>query len=304
MSELKVIKRNNRGIEDFNINKILNAVNNAFISLKIDCPKNVKKALINKFNSLEGDTIGIEEIQDIVESILMRYECGNVAKAYIKYRDKHNQIREFAKSRQDFINKYKKSSNTANASIDDNSNVANKNIAVLNSELYKDKNIEVNRYRVMQKLQELYPDFDSKQYIRDLHNYIIYKNDENSTFGFPYCTAVTMYPFMTGGIKSIGGLSAAPHNLDSYCGMFVNFVFAISTQFAGAVATAEFLLCFDYFARKEWGDNYFQKVDVCISSEHCSRKRTIKKQIHQYFQQVVYSINQPAAARGSKVALI
>lgn len=38
--------------------------------------------------------------------------------------------------------------------------------------------------------------------------------------------------------------------------MFVNLVFAISSQFAGAVATGEFLMYFDYFARKEWGDDY------------------------------------------------
>lgn len=48
------------------------------------------------------------------------------------------------------------------------------------------------------------------------------------------CVAVQSYPFLVNGLKGLGGLSAAPKNLDSFCGMFVNLVFAISSQFAGA----------------------------------------------------------------------
>ena len=39
-----------------------------------------------------------------------------------------------------------------------------------------------------------------------------------------------MYPFLTNGIKMLGGLSAAPKNIDSFCGMFVNLIFATASQ--------------------------------------------------------------------------
>ncbi|OIT24670.1 anaerobic ribonucleoside-triphosphate reductase, partial [Glaesserella parasuis] len=81
----------------------------------------------------------------------------------------------------------------------------------------------------------------------------------------------------------LGGESQAPQHLASFCGSFINLVFAISSQFAGAVATVEFLTYFDYFARKDYGDNYLQ---------------THQHEIANHLQQVVYSINQPAAARG------
>ena len=55
---------------------------------------------------------------------------------------------------------------------------------------------------------------------------------------------------------------------------------------------------FDYFARKEWGDLYYEKPDCIVTTDHCERQKTIRNQIHQYFQQVIYSVNQPAAARG------
>lgn len=109
------------------------------------------------------------------------------------------------------------------------------------------------------------------------------------------CVSITMYPFLFDGLTNIGGLSTAPNNLDSFCGSFVNLVFAIASQFAGAVSTPEFLMYMDYFIRKEYGDDYYLKPDSVVSA--IGRKRTIHSVIHDKFSQVVYSLNQPAAAR-------
>ena len=95
-------------------------------------------------------------------------------------------------------------------------------------------------------------------------------------------------------------MSAAPKNIDSFCGLFVNLVFAIAAQYKGAVATPGMLLCMDYFLRKEWGDSYYQKPETIITSEHCLRQMTIQKQIHQYFQQICYSLMQPSGSRGNQ----
>jgi ribonucleoside-triphosphate reductase len=84
-------------------------------------------------------------------------------------------------------------------------------------------------------------------------------------------------------MTNLGGNSKAPKHITSYCGSFINLVFAISSQFAGAVATVEFLMYFDYFARKDYGDNYLA---------------THEKEIANHLQHVVYAINQPAASRG------
>lgn len=183
----------------------------------------------------EVRTIKVEDIQDIVEKTLMdsQPEC---AKEYILYRNHREQVRAWVDSKEEFIRKYKESSNTANATVDDNSNVTNKNIGILNTEIHKEDNIQISRRMVVRKLRKIFPDFDAKQYERDLADHIIYKHDESSFAGAvaPYCVALTMYPFLDGGIKGIGGLSAKPKNLDSYCGMLVNMIFAISAQFAGA----------------------------------------------------------------------
>lgn len=303
---MKVTKRDGQ-IVDFNSDKIKTAINNCLSQLGYSNAdvEQVFKTVVDRIEEEESENISVETIQDLVETSLMDLSYYSAAKSFILYRKNHEAIRDYVQKKTDFIAKYKESANTANATIDDNSNVANKNIGILNAEIHKSDNIQISRGMVMHKLKELFPDFDNKQYIKDLEHHIIYKHDESSFAGAvaPYCCSITMYPFLNEGIKGIGGLSAAPKNLDSFCGMYVNLIFATASQFAGAVATSEFLLYFTYFCKKEWGEEFWKHPDTKISISTV-RKKTILSQIHQYWQQVIYSINQPAAARGMQSAFV
>lgn len=297
-----VIKRDGSLVQ-FEFKKIKDAVNKAFQAVyQCDAPDDFINYLEAASLTFEAE-MSVEEIQKFVIYSLGEFKYYDVQIAYIKYKEEHDALRRWTSHKKAFISKYKGSDNTANSTIDDNSNVASKNVGILNAEIHKEDNIQISRRMVMDKLKELYPDFDPKQYIRDLEHHIIYKHDESSFAGAiaPYCCSISMYPFLTDGIKNLGGLSAAPKNLDSFCGMYINLIFATSAMFAGAVATSEFLLYFDYFARKEWGNNYYQNPDISISV-NTIRNKTIRGQIHQYWQQVIYSINQPAAARGMQSA--
>ena len=181
-----------------------------------------------------------------------------------------------------FMADYMAATNAADGSkMDANANVTQKNIATMENELLKDFLVQINRSQVSQKITELFGDGLAKEYIRQIEDHEIYVHDETSLK--PYCVSVTLYPFLFDGLTKLGGESKAPKHLDSFCGSFVNLVFAISAQFAGAVATVEFLTYFDYFARRDYGDNYL--------TEHAH-------EIRNHLQHVVYSINQPAAARG------
>lgn len=295
---MKVLKRG-RTTEEFNVSKIVSAVEKAFKACDKEMSDDMKCKLRAIFTVLGIETIDIEDIQSKVEDFLMYNQYFDVAKNYIIYRERHRRIRENTAHKLRFIENYINSDNTANATIDDNSNVANHNIAVLNSEIHKQDNKDVNLRMLRDKVKELYPDFNYKQLDKDL-NTICYLHDSSSQIGMPYCVAITMYPFLINGIKDLGGLSAAPKNIDSFCGMFVNLVFAIASQFKGAVATPGVLLCMDYFLRKEWGDNYYKDPDLVISSPYSNRKQTVRGQVHQYFQQIVYSLMQPSGSRGNQ----
>lgn len=300
---MKVIKRNGE-VVPYDFSKIEKAITSAFKAVTKEDPTSefynflddVQLTVEECFS--ESDTVEVEIIQDVIEHELMSFGYFEVAKAYILYRAEHENTRKFAEKKIQFINDYIESDNTANATIDDNSNVSNHNIAVLNAEIHKEDNQKVNLKILENKLKELYPDFDYKQMNKDF-NTIAYLHDSSSQIGMPYCVAVSLYPFLLNGIKDLGGLSASPKNIDSFCGMFVNCVFAIAAQYKGAVATPGFFVCMDWFCRKEWGDDYVNRLDETYSC-NSNRVKSIRKQIHQYFQQITYSINQPSAARGSQ----
>lgn len=181
-----------------------------------------------------------------------------------------------------FIENYKTANNAASGSnVDANSNVTSKNVATLRAELNKDIDIQIKRYCVSKEIEKLFGKELADEYNRQIEAHEIYIHDESALM--PYCVSISMYPFLLKGLRGLGGDSIAPKHLTSFCGGFVNLAFAISSQFLGAVATVEYLLCFDYFARKDYGENYLE---------------THKKDIENAMQQVVYSINQPASARG------
>lgn len=297
-----VIKRL-KNKEEFNASKIEAAIKKAFFSCNKEIDKNhfdkIMQRILSSIEILGQEEINIEIIQDIIEETLMRFCYYDVAKSFILYREKHKNIRNNVERNLQFIDNFIKSDNTANATIDDNSNVSTHNIAVMNTEIHKEDNKETNIRIWYNKIKELYGKELAEQFIIDL-NTICYAHDLSSQIGMPYCVAISLYPFLLNGIKDIGGLSAAPKNIDSFCGLFINLVFSISAQYKGAVATPGVLLCMDYFLRKEWGDDYYIKNNVIISSDHCLRKMTIKSQIHQYFQQICYSLMQPSGSRGNQ----
>ena len=297
-----VIKRL-KNKEEFNASKIEVAIKKAFFSCDKEIDKNhfdkIMQRILSSIEILGQEEINIETIQDIIEETLMRFCYYDVAKSFILYREKHKNIRNNVERNLQYIDNFIKSDNTANATIDDNSNVSTHNIAVMNTEIHKEDNKETNVRIWYNKIKELYGKELAEQFIIDL-NTICYAHDLSSQIGMPYCVAISLYPFLLNGIKDIGGLSAAPKNIDSFCGLFINLVFSIASQYKGAVATPGVLLCMDYFLRKEWGDDYYIKNDVIISSDHCLRKMTIKSQIHQYFQQICYSLMQPSGSRGNQ----
>jgi ribonucleoside-triphosphate reductase len=180
-----------------------------------------------------------------------------------------------------FISNYINATNAASGSkVDANSNIVIKNIATLTAELNKDINIQIKRQLILDKLVDLYGDEIARDYITQLEKHEIYCHDESAIL--PYCVAISIYPFLEKGLQGFGGESKAPKHLSSFNGGFVNLVFALSAQYAGAVTTVEYLNCFHYFSTKDYGKDYLETHTDLIKQE---------------LQQVVYALNQPAAAR-------
>src|SRR5574344_1225673 len=277
--------------ENFSLEKIKNAIRKAFLSVGSRATEEELTTILSRIRIANDMTV--EEIQNQVETALMAEKYFAVAKSYMLYRQSHTEDRE-VRDRLDFLVNYCDAQNAATGSkFDANANVDHKNIATLIGELPKQSFIRLNRRLLTDRLKEMYGKELSDKYLRLLNSHFIYKNDETSLAN--YCASITMYPWLLGGTISVGGNSTKPTNLKSFCGGFVNLVFIVSSMLSGACATPEFLMYINYFVGKEYGTDYYKHADKVVDLS--AKKRTIEKVITDCFEQVVYSINQPAGAR-------
>lgn len=295
---MQVVKRDG-SIEEFNVDKIISAVEKAFKSCNKKMPQYLYDMIGALFGTLEGDTIGIEEIQNKVEDVLMNDKHFDVAKSYIIYREQHKQAR-FIRERIDYMNEYSQSNENAATSseTDANANVTMKNVANLEGEVYKTTNRIIQRQRMKDKLNEMYPEV-AKKYEEDLNSHIIYTHDEATTPVLKqYCMAVSLYPLMMEGVGNIDGITPTPPNdLQSFSGQVTNLIFLLSSQCKGAVAVGEYFIALNYYIVQEFGPNWYEKLDVVTTTDHCSKQRTIRDAIYKAFKQFIYGVNQPAGNR-------
>lgn len=288
------VRKSDNSFEEFDSKKVYRGICEAYNSCGEECNELLINSIIS--NMFIYDKISSKEIRRQVEDALMTIN-KSVAKVYIKKHNDDNNDNSTLKKKNDFIQNYIAASNAATGSkYDSNANVSNKNVVTMGQELYKDNNIKQNRYIMHNKIKSLYSKRLADQYIKDLESHRVYKHDETGTLGMPYCVAITMYPFLIDGLTKLGGVSIAPTDLKSFCGEFINLVYSVSSQFLGAVATPEFFMYMDYFIRKDYGEDYLDKLGEKV--ELNAKGRTLERVIENCFQQVVHSMNMPAGNRG------
>ena len=293
---MNVIKRDGSK-ENFNLERILSAVNETFSAVGEETPKE----LIDRIKNTEfKDDISIEDIQNLIEDYLMDVD-HLAAKVFILYREQHKQAR-LVRSRLDYMQDYADNNENAASSseTDSNSNVAVKNVANLEGEVYKVLNRVVQRQRMKEELHKLYPNSGlAHQYIEDLRHHIIYQHDESSTPVLKfYCQADSLYPLMTDGVGNIDGVTPTPPNdLESFCGQMRNLVFLLSSQCKGATAYAGYNVALAYYIRTEFGPQWYNKLDVVYTNEHVIKQHTIRHRIAKAIKDFIWSINQPAGNR-------
>lgn len=292
-----VIKRDGSR-EELDLRKIYSAIEKAFNAC---CPDETNEEVINNMvkDMYLWDEITIEEIQDIVIETLRDYDFNEVADRYQAYKDEQSRYREIV-AKIDYQDRYVSSTENAATSseTDGNANVVSKNVATLESEDRKRENREIQRYRMKHQLKKMYPELAS-QYAKDLEGHEIYTHDEASTSVLKqYCMAVSLYPLMLEGVGNIDGVTPGPPNdLQSFSGQVTNLVFLLSSQCKGAVAVGSYFVALNYYIIAEFGENWYDKLDLSATSEYCKIKRTVRDSIYKAFKQFVWGVNQPAGNR-------
>lgn len=294
-----VIKRNGKK-EQFNPEKIKSAIKAAFNSIGYSVDESMYDEIVSSVGV--WNNINIEDIQDQVIETLRNFDYNEVADCYQTYRLEHKQAR-FIRERIDYMNSYADSGENASTSseTDANANVTMKNVANLEGEVYKVTNRRIQRQRMKDKLNELFPEENDlgKQYINDLENWIIYTHDEASSPVLkPYCMAASLYPLIAEGVGVIDGVTpSAPNDIQSFSGQVTNLVFLLSANAKGAVALGDYFIALNYYVIAEFGTKWYKKLDVITTTEHSLKPMTIKRAIRKGMKQFIYGVNQPAGNR-------
>ena len=293
---MQVVKRDG-SLQEFDSIKIVEAISKAFDAC---CPDENRQHIESMVLDMHfWDGITIEEIQDIVVETLKDYGYDEVAESYSSYRKEQSHYRELI-AKINYQDKYVTSTENAATSseTDGNANVVSKNVATLESEDRKRENREIQRYRMKKQLKKMFPEVAS-QYAKDLNSHIIYTHDEASTSVLKqYCMAVSLYPLMLEGVGNIDGVTPSePNDLQSFSGQVTNLIFLLSSQCKGAVAVGSYFIALNYYIIKEYGPEWYNKLDCIVTSDHSLIRRTLRDSIYKAFKQFVWGINQPAGNR-------
>lgn len=176
---------------------------------------------LSKIDDAKVDPIGIEQIQDIVESVLGEAGFGETMRVYSAYRAEHTRQRKGLSdeiSTKKTIEKYLHQSDWR---VKENSTV---NYSIGGLILSNSGAISANYW-----LNQVYP----KEIGEAHHNCDMHIHDLSMTA--PYCAGWNLKQLIMEGIKSVGGRigSAPAKHLHTLCNQMVNFLGIMQNEWAG-----------------------------------------------------------------------
>lgn len=262
---LEVRKRNGKLVE-FKLSKIEDAIEKAFKATETYSDADILEKLAlrttAKFTKeMKGNVIEVEKIQDCVESVLVDSGYGDVAKAYILYRNQREKARNIGKTNidyKDIVNKYVKIEDWR---VKENSTVT---YSVGGLILHNSGAVTANYW-----LSEIYDEEIAKAH----KNADMHIHDLSMLTG--YCAGWSLKQLIQEGLGGVPGkiTSSPAKHLSTLCNQMVNFLGIMQNEWAGAQAFSSF-------------DSYlapFVKVDNLSYDE-----------VKQCIQSFVYGVNTPS----------
>ncbi len=260
-----VLKRDGK-IASFDIKKIADAITQAFEACNKQYNPDVIDFLALKVTAefepkIENDTISVENIQDSVESVLIKAGYDDVSKAYIIYRRQREKIRNLNATMVDYKAIIDNYLNVNDWRVKENSTVT---YSVGGLILSNSGAVTANYW-----LSEIYDDE-----IGNAHrNADIHIHDLSMLTG--YCAGWSLKQLIQEGLGGVPGkiTSAPAAHLSTLCNQMVNFLGIMQNEWAGAQAFSSF-------------DTYlapFVKVD-----------NLSYKEVKQCIQSFIYGVNTPS----------
>ena len=252
----QVIKRNDTVVE-FDLSKINVAVKKAFDAVEKQYHDDIIEFLALKVTAdfepkIQDGKIAVEDIQDSVESVLIRAGYDDVAKAYILYRRQREKLRNMKSTILDYKELVDSYVNIQDWRVKENSTVT---YSVGGLILSNSGAITANYW-----LSEIYDDE-----IANAHrNADLHIHDMSMLTG--YCAGWSLRQLIEDGLGGVTGkiTSAPAKHLASLCNQMVNFLGIMQNEWAGAQAFSSFDTYLAPFVKV---DNLtYDQVKKCVES--------------------------------------
>ena len=180
----------------------------------------------------------------------------------------------------DFIDGFIDSDNVANASVDANANIAQKDVVTLMSEMSKPHQKLLAFNKLYYELNKKYGYQVANEAMEAMWNYAIYMHDFNTTTFYHYCFAYDIKDIVERGLFFIKNYNAKPaKHLDSFIQILMEGIAWLSRRQSGAVGLPNLIPYLYYFWSRDVRANYYTKDP-----------ETYKRQ---QLQALIYRLNQP-----------
>lgn len=251
-----VTKRNGK-IVDFDLSKIRNAVEKAFVATYTNYTNDILDLLALRITAdsqkkIVDGSVHVEDIQDSAEKVLEQAGYTDVAKAYILYRKQREKLRNVKSTLLDYKDIVDKYMRAMDWRVKDNSTVTySLGGMILNNSCA----ITANYW-----LSEVYDDEVEQAH----RNADIHIHDLSMLSG--YCAGWSLKQLIQEGLGGITGkiTSAPAKHLSVLCNQMVNFLGIMQNEWAGAQAFSSFDT---YLAPFVKADNLtYSQVKKCIES--------------------------------------
>lgn len=180
----------------------------------------------------------------------------------------------------DFIDAFIDSDNVANASVDSNSNINQKDIVTLFSEMSKPHKKLLAFNKIYYELNKKYGYKEANEIAKLIWNYALYLHDFDTSTFLPYCFAYDLKDIAEKGLFFIKDYNAEPpQHLDSFVQIILEAVSFLSRRQSGAVGMPNLIPYLYYYWNKD------------VQSGYCSGSP--EKYRDQQIQALIYRLNQP-----------
>ena len=180
----------------------------------------------------------------------------------------------------DFIESFIDSDNVANASVDANANIAQKDIVTLMSEMSKPHQKLLAFNKLYYELNKKYGFKTANEAMEAMWNYAIYMHDFNTSTFHHYCFAYDIKDIVERGLFFIEDYNAKPaRHLDSFIQILMEAIAYLARRQSGAVGLPNLIPYLYYYWSRDVRDGYYTKDP-----------ETYK---HQQLQALIYRLNQP-----------